>query len=165
MSADLFVEVVNALQTINEKITGIEYAPLLEDYPPAIDTAMINCVLTTIGEGTEWSIQCTDPRVFFRVTMTIFLQPLGQGDFGSILEEVQILGGAFRAKYFDATTYLYNDGYRKLILEENGLRAYINPQIPWGFSGHVVTVYPIGSEHAFHTCRVTLGVIGSQGGC
>lgn len=164
--SELIESVINSIQLINEKITGIETSPLLEDYPTSLDSLSLPCSLTDIVDGSQWQVDCPNNRVTLNVTVNILIERSEKGFYGPMRVKVANLSDNFRNKYLSGNTYMFDSGVdKKVILEGDGLKAAIAKQ-PFNYSGYIGNYnYPQGSTNFFHAFTVTFQVIGLGGGC
>ena len=161
----LFEEIINDIQDINLRVTGIESAPHLADYPTTPDTLEMPLALSEFAQGTEWSIGCANSNVDVALTIVVLLRPVSQEDYGINQQDVVRLADNFRLKYRDSQTYLYEDGERKLLFENALGQAWINAGVNPTFSGYQLIERPLRSGRWHHGFRMTLRVRGKGGGC
>lgn len=162
--SNIITRSINAIQDINRRVPGVANAPVLNEWPTSIETFELPLALTDIGRGSEWGLDCGDGVVNLSVTVSVYLQSFNQEYFGVIREQVTTLADAFRDHYRREATYLEDDG-TKMLIDEDGLQAWIAQGKPMTFSGYTRLEYPAVSGKFYHGFTLTFGVNGDDGSC
>lgn len=161
--SQIITKTIDALQDINERVPGIEAAPHIDESPESLDTYILPVALTDISRGTEWGL-FTDGRVQMTVVVSVYLRSFNQEYLGDIRQAVHVLADAFRDKYRDEATYLYDDGTQGLICDDE-LQAWIQQGRRMSFSGYTRLEFPLGSQKFYHGFTLTFGVVGTDVTC
>ena len=168
MSANLIVEVINAIQDINARIDDIVSAPHLADYPASIENMQMPLCLTDLSTETGFSVNCGNSLTIIGLTTTIYIHPFALQYYGQVRHNIIKAVDDFRRKYRDEATYLYADKGKK-ILESAGLLVWIDlatsfrPVVP---STERPIEYPVGTGKFYHGVRISFNAIGRDGsGC
>ncbi len=156
---EIFTEAINGIQTkLVEKVPGIESAPVLAEYPAALDTMLLPIGITHQLRESEFPLHTVEGPIHLAVMTAVYVQSYNQEFFGNVMQQVYDLESRFRTTFLDDNFYA-NQDEQKWIIDQSELQVWLNLSQAMRASGYQLMEYPMRSDRWYHGFTMTFAIV------